>query len=319
VGNLYNCIKGGNNLRILLLSDTHYRSTSPVGRIDDFRKAQRNKWRRVRKAAEENAVDYVLQAGDLWNMPNPPIELIKEFLVVANFGTPLLTILGQHDMYMRSLSLDNTANGLLQHLGIVKILSETGFYEQSTFIAGVSYGGDLEKARDALRASKASYKILVIHAMIGDKPLYPGHDITKASGFLKKVKEADLILTGDYHYPYYHEHEGRVILNTGCLMRMTRDDRDMNRRPHYYILNTITRKLKKKFIKAESPEKVFEPKTEQTSLRIDTFEMIEQLKKSHKVGLSFTENLEAYYEKFTSTKPVKSLVRKALSMGGYKP
>ena len=125
-------------------------------------------------------------------------------------------------------------------------------------------------------------------------------------------------MTGDYHYPYRIEHEGRVIVNTGCLMRMTRDDRDMNRTPHYYILDTVKGTLKKKLLKIESSDKVFEPKTDLTSLRIDTFEMIERLKKSNKVGMSFTENLDAYYELNKTPKPVRDIVGEYLQVGGYK-
>ena len=74
------------------------------------------------------------------------------------------------------------------------------------FLCGVNYGGDAKEVKKMMKKyekhSSKVKRIMVVHAMIGNKPIYPGQDITKAKTFLKNNPLADVILCGDYHYPF---------------------------------------------------------------------------------------------------------------------
>ncbi len=161
-------------------------------------------------------------------------------------------------------------------------------------------------------------KILVVHDMIGNKPLYPGHDYTRASNYLAVHKEFDIILCGDYHYSFrMRSKDGRVIVNTGCLLRLTRDERDMTRTPHFWIYDTDKASIqtwKKVIIPHDPYEKVFdlsEKREVQIAPQLDEF--IEKLKRKEKIGSSYIENLHGYYNNHDVSDPVKNLISEVLS------
>ena len=76
--------------------------------------------------------------------------------------------------------------------------------------------------------------------MILYKKLWKGQEKYEwAPTFLKKCKNYDFILCGDYHYKFlYHTKDGRTILNTGCMYRKTGSQLDMQHKPGFYVHNT---------------------------------------------------------------------------------
>ena len=158
-------------------------------------------------------------------------------------------------------------------------------------------------------------KILVIHSNIGDSELYPGQKLTKAEDFLNTFKQFDVILCGDYHYPFkYKSKDGRLILNTGCLLRLTRNERDMNRKPFVYVLDTEIMKLRKCYIDAEDAGDIFIPKSDRSvkdERSLDDF--IEKLKGKEKAGLSYLSVLDNYYEENDTSEAVQELITEVLS------
>ena len=296
-----------------MLSDTHIRSTIPVGRIDNFLETQYNKWLFIKKTIWDENVDLILQAGDLFDRPSPPLSLISKYGVLfQEMDIPIYCVLGQHDMLMRSKVLNRTAIGLFQMFGLIKILNLKGIFISGIHFFGNSYNDNYNEIKGI---SKIDFNILVTHDMIGNKPLYPGHKITKAKAFLQTYKEFDIILCGDYHYPFFEKSSDvRVILNTGCLLRMTRLEDDMNRRPHFYIYDTEKNKWQKFYIPCEPAEIVFSMKEEQeqkTSVVLEEF--IEKLKRKEKIGLSYMDNLEEYFKENKTSEPVKKLIEEVLS------
>lgn len=63
-------------MKILYMTDTHIRGTSPRSRTDDFQQAIREKIEEVIDIAERERVDLVLHGGDLFDRPNlsPPLS-----------------------------------------------------------------------------------------------------------------------------------------------------------------------------------------------------------------------------------------------------
>lgn len=300
--------------KLLLTSDWHLRETTPIGRIDDFQEVMWNKLSFLLKTALDEAIDVILQAGDFFDKPNPSFSLLNKLIgLLYSFDISIMSICGQHDLYMRNQDTDKTAFGLLDR---VQLLSDVGrtkpFQVKNCFIYGCRFGEELED----WGARAGEFSILLIHDMIGDKPLYPGHEITDAGKFLAEHPEYQIILCGDYHYPFHIRRGNRHILNTGCMLRMTRDERDMNRTPHFYIVDTETNEWKKYDFPCEPLDKVFAskkdvPETIATN-EGDLLRFIEKLKKKGKSGISYMSVLNEYCKEHDISKSVVELIKEVL-------
>ncbi len=311
-------------MRLLLLSDCHVRSSVPAGRIDNFMENQWKKWQYICKVAKKENVDAILQAGDLFDIPNPSYSLISEFLFVLleDISFPIYYINGQHTLFMRNKNINKTIFGILQYLII-----DTG-YPQELFHQMFSYGdciGDNvylygnnygDGYKDIKVRNKDAINILVTHDSIGNKSLYPGHNITKAENFLATFKDFQIILCGDIHYPFFIQQKGRVILNTGCLLRQKRIAEDMNRKPHFYTYNTETNKWKKYYVPILPVEQTFdliskkEESSEQGAIMI---EFVEKLKQKEGVGIEYLKNLKLFMEENEVSKETKELIWEVLA------
>jgi predicted phosphodiesterase len=298
-------------MKFIFLSDTHIRATAPEGRTDDFLSAQWAKWKFIFKTARQRGVRAILQAGDLFNEPAPSYSLVYEFASLLNQYPDIdfITIPGQHDLYMRSTDLKRTAMGLLSSFGVLEVAVPGGWAYENVAIFGAGWG--IEPNRSVIAGD---INILLVHDMIGDKPLYPGHKLTDAESYLRTFNEFQIIITGDYHYPYRIEDGERVILNTGCLLRMTRLERDKLRRPHFYIWDSVTNELERVSIPVRDWRQVFKADSLAAN-GVDAsrlYEFIENLKQSQKIGLSFLDNLETYLSQNNVSRDVKKLIEEVM-------
>jgi DNA repair exonuclease SbcCD nuclease subunit len=80
--------------------------------------------------------------------------------------------------------------------------------------------------------------ILVIHAPISDDHPYAKYN---AEEFLKEHSDYDLILCGDIHKKFVIEKEGRIICNTGPMIRKT--VKEWEHAPCYFEYDTTDRTL----------------------------------------------------------------------------
>ena len=308
-------------MKILMASDFHIKTTAPEGRIDNFFEVQKGKWQYIFQTAKEEGVDIILQAGDLFDKPTPPYTLLVAFIhMIMETGIPFHCIYGQHDMMMRSTDIGRTALGLMKTVGMAEVLNTEGMWvvgsrKDSVRLFGMNFGDDYKELEKGLKKSSGEDcpKILVVHDMIGNEPLFPGHKITDAKKFLATWKEFDVILCGDYHYDFYEELDERVILNTGCLLRLSRTERDMKRHPHFYILDTQVlfkspERLRKFYVPIKPWQNVFRIQEKPEVETVQLIEFIERLKTSEKVGISFLDNLNIYFEENNVRKEVKEII-----------
>ncbi len=294
--------------KLLLLSDMHLRLNSPAGRIDDFEKTVWEKWRYMLNVAVENRVDAILQAGDFFDKPDPSYYLLNQvFGSLKSTHIPVYSIQGQHDIYMRNQDVDRTAFGLLDYAGLLFDVGRTKPFEiENTMIYGCSYFDEMND----WGIKKNEFNILIVHKMIGNKPLYPGHEITDAGKFLRDNLLFNILLCGDYHYPFHIKSiDGRHIVNTGCMLRLTRDERDMNRIPHFYIVNTDENEWKQYNFPCESAEKVFSEKIIKNEVdKEGIYQFIEKLKSRNKVGIRYLDVLEEYYQTHDVNENIQNLI-----------
>jgi hypothetical protein len=103
-------------------------------------------------------------------------------------------------------------------------------------VYGCSWGQDVPETD--VRGD--SINVLVIHGTIGDRPLFPGHKLIDPRTFAKEHQEYDLILCGDYHYPFeYKVGLNTTIVNPGVLCRKSIAEKEIT--PSVVIYNTLTR------------------------------------------------------------------------------
>lgn len=316
-----------------IMGDGHIRASVPEGRCDTFLVKQFAKWRFVLDTCQQYNVDGLLQPGDLFDLATPTLALLNQVIVMFSGLTfPIYTIPGQHDLLYRSTKLSRTGMGVLENAGVVEVLDEQGVNRKQeftkAFIAGHPYGGDYRRIKDRLKDFEHIFpRILVTHDNIGDNPLYPGHEYSDCSKFLRAWPEFDLIVVGDYHYPFHVSRKSaetgrkRHIVNCGALMRVSRDERDMLRKPRMYIYDTKdTQKLKRIFIPHDLPAAVFTGKSfnafDKQDFSLDQAQlqaMIEKLQSSESLGVNFHNVLDEYYSEHSVRPKVQHLIEEVLS------
>lgn len=221
-------------MKFILLSDVHLLGKNPVSRIDDLVETQLDKLLFVlRKAWLENAT--ILQAGDLFDRPRNWLLLPKVAEMIK--GTSFFSIFGQHDTYLYSEETrDRTCLGVLEKAGVIKILGKSPTTLGETAIYGCSFGQEIPTPED-----RKTFNILVIHADISDRPVYPGHEYADAEKFLSAWPEYDLIHCADIHIKFAFERKGRHIINTGPLLRKEASEYNMTHKPSICLFDTEKR------------------------------------------------------------------------------
>ena len=156
---------------------------------------------------------------------------------VYGWGVPVGAIFGQHDIsgHNASTFIRSPLHVLESSRRVTMLGEEPEYLDGNGTVAfyGASFGQPIPKPR-----WEKDFNVLVIHAMIGDKELWPGQELAKPKGFLRKHPNFDLVLCGDYHYPFQQEYQGRWILNAGCLMRKTIGERDQKLIPGVHLFDT---------------------------------------------------------------------------------
>ena len=91
-------------MKILFLTDTHHRGTTPQNRLDNFPDTQREKVQEVVELVREHQVDVVLHGGDFWDSPFPALNVCAEVLETYRaIPVPIYASAGNHDLYGHNL------------------------------------------------------------------------------------------------------------------------------------------------------------------------------------------------------------------------
>lgn len=225
-------------MNFILISDIHATSKTPVGRKDNILKAFEKKLIFILEYAKKhNAI--ILQAGDFFNQSRDWHTLFLMVKLLNKYAVPIYTIFGQHDLYMRANPTDTpTTMGILQNLKLIKILNENPAISKNTYIYGCSWKSPVPKPK------QNKTNILVIHAPITTKELFPKHDFTAVSHFISKNKGWDLILAGDIHAKTIYKNEKTILVNTGPMLRLASIKYNFKHHPCFYFYDTKSRKVK---------------------------------------------------------------------------
>lgn len=296
-------------MKILLLSDLHLVVDNPVARLDDLTEIQWDKLDWVYEYAKKNGVELVLQAGDLthtkrsWSLLNRLTDFFSFYDDI-----PTWIVKGQHDSYFHDLDNNKTTTGILLSARLLTLLDKNGWSSKGVTVYGASYG---EEVPFDLRAS--DYNILVIHAPIAEKGI-PGVNYIDALQFLKEHDEYDLILCGDIHEKFLIKHKGRVICNTGPMLRIEATKYMLNHRPCFFVFDTDKKNMIEEVLIPTAPGKLVLSRDhiEKQKQRQDEFnDFIERVKDASGVSsVDFLENLNLIMKKNKTPLPVKRIVEK---------
>ncbi len=156
----------------------------------------------------------------------------------------------------------------------------------------LSFGEEVPKVQD-----KKAYNILVVHQMICDQPLYPGHQNVHPAAFLRRNPEFNLIVCGDYHYRFASHLGNRIAINPGALMRLELGDIKTCHRPAVVVFDTEENTFEVVELKVQ--ENIFdlteEPKKDEHSQVLAEF--LEQLKQKKELRVGWKEILFLLLEK----------------------
>lgn len=234
-------------MRLLYMTDTHIRGTSPRSRTDDFQHTIRRKLEEVVDIAEREQVDFVLHGGDVFDRPNLSPSVVREFArLFRRFRVPIYAVAGNHDIYGHNPStLDRTMLGLLDAFGTLRLIHEgerirlekDGLIVQ---LSGQPFHYDLDKREHTLdyevpNEIGARYCIHMVHGMLVEKALPDGVAYTMVNQVWSDT--VDLLLTGHYHagFPIQHRN-GKYIINPGALARINNHPSEINRMPQVVLI-----------------------------------------------------------------------------------
>lgn len=320
-------------MKILCLGDTHFRYKRPQRRTDDFFETQYQKMKWVLEKYNELECSALLQVGDLFDSSDISNYVIATYVnYFRNYvNNPQLisvyTVFGQHDLVGHSLSSSKrTPMWILKEGYLINIVSEKWEWitnginiNKDWDVYGCSFGQEVPALGDGEHFEKIEGRILIIHANIGDRPLWPGHEPEDPKNFLRKHPEFDLVVAGDYHYSFEARIGDRVILNPGALVRLKANKWDLAHHPKIAIFDTETRKVEWHEVPHKKAEDVFdlsnleEEKYEEerkTKLKL----LVAAMERDKETSVSFADNLMGYYRKEKVDEQVKGIISEM--MGG---
>lgn len=236
-------------MRLLYLTDTHIKSTTPENRKDNFLETIYRKLLEVAGLCRDLQVDFVIHGGDIFDHPHPDQsswELLCEFL--QELACPLYCVAGNHDLINQQLdSLQNAALGTLARTGKIRLLQpqEMVYLDKGNCVVQLSgqhfYGGmDLHKnsADYIVKKKNCDLAIHVVHGMLLPKAFSDKISCTLISEVAST--EADFTLGAHAHLGYHETVDGKFFLNPGALARLTNLQRELVRKPQVLYLDFTT-------------------------------------------------------------------------------
>lgn len=267
---------------IAVVGDSHLNENKVSSRLDNCLISVLDKMARL---LEKH--DYLLILGDFFNRPNMSIESLNYIIqFLGKYRGRIHTILGNHDAYYRTLSLDKTAVGLLNNIGILELHLDT--FE----LAGVSF--DVASVVPELKLPEKKSDILLGHFYL-DNRLAPKESLT-----LKELSNYKYVFLGHDHSPYEPiVTSSTTVYRNGSLFRTDAQEYNLTRNSIRYaeIVGDI---ISLKSLIVNPADEVFLP------------EVIDKPVVNNKYDLKSLENLIADFKPMNTDFPSTEAVLKEI-------
>ena len=217
-------------MKLMFITDTHFSSQAPLRRKDKWPDVCLEKLQATVDSAKKHKIDYILSGGDWFKalVPEPPYWLAREVKMILNSGPPVISILGQHDVYGHNPdTFSRGVLGLLESSNF-RILEDIMFLEDGTVLKGFSHRDSLLSEIVHPDAFK-DCDIALVHAMVVPYPVAWDHVV-----YDQIVPHQAIICCGDYHPGFLKS----PILNPGSFMRLSIES--IPRVPYLLRLDTVS-------------------------------------------------------------------------------
>ncbi len=236
-------------MRILFLTDTHIRGTTPKNRTDNLPITLMNKFKEIVKIVKDHNVDFVLHGGDLFDRPDISVSIVSSFASILNdIKVPVYIVCGNHDIYGHNPdTINRTMLGLLDSLNIINIINrdDTIFLQKDDIKVQLTgypytYNIDDENNRDNYIVKYVSkdvnYAIHMVHGMLLNKPFIEDIPYTLIDDI--KSTKANITLSGHYHSGFgIINIDEKYFINPGSLIRVINSLSEINRIPQVALID----------------------------------------------------------------------------------
>jgi DNA repair exonuclease SbcCD nuclease subunit len=246
-------MKKKRNPDCLLTSDWHIRGDRPICRTDDYANAQWDKIKFILDTANEYNCP-ILIAGDIGHRPHWGDKLLNQTIdLFQRKDVSAIAIVGQHDLPNHrlnkweegSVGILNKALGNSNYYSFEILRGDFRCFRGRHRIYPSHYSTKLYSPVDlkekSLREFHNSRTIALAHQMViksQDDKLWEAQKANHAKGLLRKFPCYDLIVCGDNHQSFVVEHERRLLVNPGSIMRMSANQIDFKPRVYLWYAET---------------------------------------------------------------------------------
>ena len=299
----------------ILTADLHLEETIPVSRTDDYQAAQLRKLEFLQALRDRNGGCPILCAGDIFNKWKVSPWLAA--WAYSHLPEGIITTPGNHELPMHSI--EEFEKSILHLMEMVrtdfKVLQNQAILANGLSILGIPFGQisafdpeELEQRPEGKRY------ILLLHEQVweGKKPLWAGGAYSAREILADFGKYFDLIVSGDNHESFVVEGEPNrigeicLLVNPGSMMRIRADQADFRPRCFLYYAETNEIVPVEFPIDEEVHNREHLNRKKEHDERITAY--IERMRSNWKGGLSFKDNLQAFFNANETPKKVRDLV-----------
>jgi predicted phosphodiesterase len=305
--------KGISPATAILTADIHVTENTPVCRTDDYLAAQEKKLAFLSKLSEENMSCPVINAGDLfehWKVS--PWFACWTFL---NLPRPIITIPGNHDLPNHSLEkYDKSVLNLMEKVldGDLIVLKNKRIIPVANLdIYGIPFGEDLDPKKLPWGEKRPGHprRMLLLHENTWQgrqKPKWDTEGYTSDELLALYGTYVDVIVVGHNHDSFLVEKEGVLLVNPGSMLRRTADQADF--RPRCFLYYAKTNKIVPVKYPIEEGVVSQEHLERKKQHEQRTAAYIDRVNQRWKKGLSFKDNLEAFFSTNNTPRKVREIL-----------
>lgn len=295
-------------MRYLIVGDLHLRMRPPRCRTEaNFKAVCLGKLKQILGIAHRESAP-ILQVGDFFHSPDPSGELHAETIdIIKEWNVPIFTVHGQHDLsYHSEASRRKSALRVMEAAEALTVLDAESW--KSDWLHGAGFG-------QTPPVPESGNPILVAHAMVGDKPLWPGQELPSPKRYVQKHPGYHLYCLGDYHYPFTVQVGDALVVNPGAVLRLTASKRDLEHRPKVVLYDDEEDGPMNIYLDVTPIETAFDLSAieEKRDNAPVAAELIRKLGEAGRIGVDFEANLAAHMDQNGTEKEIRDTVWNAYS------
>jgi len=293
----------------ILTADNHLTETVPVSRTDDYFLAQQRKLEYLWDLQQQHNCP-VLDAGDMfefWKIS--PWLAMRAYTLLPR---DMVTIPGNHDLPEHSLELFHKSGMALidRTRDDITVINSDGLMVNIPpfYIQGSPYGY-YEELKPFDFPNDGTIRVLLLHETVwfGDEVPWVGAQGYSSKDILREHhRNYDLIVTGDNHNAFVDSYRKCILVNPGSMMRSSVDKADY--RPRCYLYYKDTHEVVPSYYPIDegvhSREHIDRLKDRNDRMAA----YISTMNKKYSTGLSFEENLRAYFKQNKTSKLIKEMI-----------